>query len=78
MVALTELQSMSKWRTVLGGVPQGPILGPLLFNIFVSALDSGIKCTRSKSSDDTKLCGVVDTLEGRDASQGNLAQEVGR
>ena len=78
MAALKELQSMSKRRTVLSGVPQGPVLGPLLFNIFVSVLDSGIKRTRSKFSDDTKLCGVVDTLEGRDASQGNLAQEVGR
>ncbi|GAB0189362.1 triadin [Grus japonensis] len=63
---------MSKWRPVMSGVPQGRVLGPAPFNIFVGNTNSGIECTLSKFAKDAKLCGVVNTLEGRDAIQRDL------
>ncbi|PKU48591.1 rna-directed dna polymerase from mobile element jockey-like [Limosa lapponica baueri] len=61
---------MSKWRvTATSGIPQESVLGLVLFNIFVGNMDSGIECTLIKFSKDTKLCGAVNMLEGRDAIQ---------
>ncbi|GAB0205679.1 mitochondrial enolase superfamily member 1 [Grus japonensis] len=48
------------------------VLGLALFNIFVGDMDSRIECTLSRFADNTKLCGGVNMLEGRDAIQRDL------
>ena len=63
---------MSCWEDVSSGVPQGSVLGPLLFIIYINDLDNGVKSKLSKFVDDTKLGSKVDSREGGDQIQESI------
>ena len=49
----------SRWGTVTAGVPQGSILGPLFFLIYIKDLTDGLKCNVKLFADDTSIFTVV-------------------
>ena len=49
----------SDWRKIMSGIPQGSVLGPLLFLIYINDLADGIKSLCKISADDTSLFSKV-------------------
>ena len=63
---------VSGWAEVKSGVPQGSVLGPLLFLIFINDIEDGIISKIWKFADDSKICNKVCSEADAETIRGDL------
>ena len=65
-------REVSNWKSVLSGVPQGSVLGPILFLIYINDLDDDITSKVLKFADDTKVFRKIESDADRQLLQDDL------
>ena len=52
----------SDWKNITSGIPQGSVLGPILFVIFINDMPDAIACCMKLYADDAKVYNRVSNL----------------
>ena len=63
---------LSDWKPVTSGIPQGSVLGPILFLIYVNDLPGVIDCCFKFFADDAKMYQKVNTQVQANDLQSNV------
>ena len=64
----------SDWLPVLSGVPQGSVLGPCLFVIYINDIDDTVSSKILKFADDTKITASISSVEEQHILQTDLTR----
>ena len=64
--------SHSEWTDVTSGIPQGSVLGPILFTIYINDLPDVVQNVVKLFADDTKLYATVNNTNDERKLQGDI------
>lgn len=63
--------SKSEWVSVLSGVTQGSVIGPLLFTLYVIEIPDLVHCNIKMFADDIKMCTAIKSQVEQEQLQSN-------
>ena len=62
----------SSWTEVINGIPQGSVLGSILFTIYINGLPDTLENMIKLFADDTKVFATVNNEEDKNSLQGDI------
>ena len=68
----SELCKWLEWRNITSGIPQGSVLGPILFLIFINDMLKVIQCLVKLFADDAKLFQILKCSQDRHELQDDI------
>ena len=69
---VTVNEEKSTWKSVTSGIPQGSVLGPILFVLFINDLPDLVNSSIYLFADDTKIFNKIQTIQDATILQDDL------